>query len=394
MWFRILILALGTFAIGTDGFVVAGVLGDISTETHVSVSVAGQLVTMFAWVYAVASPVVAALTGRFPRKTMLIFALVVFTVGNVLAAVAPSYEVLALGRVLAAIGAAAYTPAASVTAIMLAPEAARGRALSVVIGGITVATVLGVPLGTYLGSRTSFHGVFWLVTALGVAALLLIAALLPKVPSPPAVDLKTRLGMLKLPGVRPTLLVNVLAFIGGFTVYTYLQPLLTEITHINGQTLSLMLMTFGVGGAVGNVLGGWLTDRWGAYRTALASLATFFLFLALLPVVATTVAGAAVVIFFWGVTGWLMVAPQQHRLVSLAPKAAPLLLSLNASAMYVGIGSAALVGGTVVKLAGVRYVGIAGAVAGALALVLFLITAAARAKATPATPEAQPAGRG
>ncbi|MGH8880032.1 MAG: MFS transporter, partial [Stackebrandtia sp.] len=122
MWFRILILALGTFAIGTDGFVIAGVLGDISSTTGVSVSVAGQLVTMFAWVYALSSPVLAAFTGRVPRKHLLCYAMVVFILGNVLAAVSTSYPLLAAGRVLAAIGAAAFTPAASVTAVMLSSE--------------------------------------------------------------------------------------------------------------------------------------------------------------------------------------------------------------------------------------------------------------------------------
>jgi predicted MFS family arabinose efflux permease len=371
---RIYILALGTFAIGTDGFVMAGVLGDISVRTHVSISTAGLLVTMFAWTYAVASPVVGALGARIPRRRMLCLALIVFGIGNILAALATSYALLAVARVVTAIGAASYTPSASVTAAALAPERLRGRALGIVMGGLTIATVFGVPIGTYLGTRTSYHGVFWFVTALGVLALVGVAVLMPDVPLPPKAALTIR-GSLKIPGVRSTLLVNVFAAAGGFTAYTYISPLLHTVAGVSGTTISLLLMAYGFGGAVGSTLGGWLSDRWGAYQAALLGLATYIVFLATLTVTAVTVAGAAVAVFGWGVTSWLLVPPQQHRLIGIEPKAASRLLSLSASTMYIGIGSAATVGAAVVRFSGVRSIPLAAASFGLIALLIFIGTA-------------------
>lgn len=379
MWTRIAILALGTFAIGTDGFVVAGVLGDISAQTGVSATTAGQLVTLFAWVYAVASPVLAALCGRLPRRTMLLTALVVFTIGNVLAATAVDFGMLAAGRVVAAIGAAMYTPNASIAAATIASEKVRGRALAVVMGGLTVATVIGVPIGTLIGGHTGYHGVFWLVTALGVVALAGLAVLLPAVPAPPKVGLGTRLSMLRTPGVAPVLAVTTLSFIGGFTVYTYITPMLTTSLGARAALISIMLVVFGIGGASGNAVGGILTDRIGAHRTAVISLVLFIAALIAMPWAIHNPVAAGIDIFVWGAAGWILVPAQQHRLLGLAPQGAPLLISLNASAMYVGIGAAGAIGGAIVAVIGVYGLGPAGAIAGAVALAVVLAIAARRA---------------
>ena len=388
---RVYLLAIGTFAIGTDGFVIAGVLGDIAKETDVSVAAAGQLVTIFAWVYAVSSPITAAAFARIPRRQMLYGALVVFTLGNVIAALSPNYVMLAVGRVVSAIGAAAYTPNASIAAASMAPAKVRGRSLAVVLGGLTIANIVGVPIGTYLGNRTDYHGVFWLVTGLGVVAMLSLLTL-PAIPTPPPVSLRTRLGFLRTPGVATTLAVTLFGFIAGFTFYTYVGELSVDMLHTSTTTTTLIFLTFGVAGAIGNVLGGRLTDRWGAYQTAFASFGTFWIFLALAPWAFQSLPGAFAVMFCWGVLGWVMVTPQQHRLISLQPPAAPLLLSLNASAMYLGIGSGGLIGGAVIRYSEVRWVPLAAAAAGVVAFVLFLLTAKrpARASSAPTAPAPRP----
>ncbi|NUS87481.1 MAG: MFS transporter, partial [Streptomyces sp.] len=184
MRLRLLLLALGTFAVGTDSMVMAGILGLISRDLDVSVPTAGQMVTVFALAYALLAPVLATLTARWPRRQLLLTALTVFTAANALSALAPTYPLLLATRVLAAAGAALYTPTANAVATSLVPPERRGRALATVLGGMTVATALGVPLGTWIG-RTDWRLTMWLVVALGAAALAGQALLLRELPGVP-----------------------------------------------------------------------------------------------------------------------------------------------------------------------------------------------------------------
>ncbi|MBO0796701.1 MAG: MFS transporter, partial [Ktedonobacteraceae bacterium] len=199
MRFRILVLALGTFAIGTDGLVIAGILPAMAHDLRISVDTAGLLVTGFAWIYALGSPVLAAVTGRVPRKQLLLSGLVVFLSANILAALATNFWLLLAARVLAALGAALYTPVASTVASAMVPPEMRGRALAIVLAGMTVATVMGVPLGIIVAAQFGWQMTFWVVAVLSIIAFIGVLALLPAVANPPAVGLKTRLAMLRDP---------------------------------------------------------------------------------------------------------------------------------------------------------------------------------------------------
>ncbi|MCJ2056645.1 MFS transporter [Methylobacterium sp. J-048] len=378
MWPRILLLTLGTFAIGTDGFIVAGILGAISTETHVSISTAGRLVTAFAVVYAISSPLIASLTATVPRRRLILGALLVFILGNAGAALATTYAGLLAARVVAALASAAFTPCASVAAATLAGPSHRGRALSLVLGGITMSTIVGVPLGAWIGG---FRAAFWLVTGLGVAALLGLARLLPDLPPPPAVGLRDRLKALRTPGVPTTLTVTALAMAAGFTVYTYIGPLLTETLRADAGTVSLVLVVFGCAGTLGNGLSGWLADRWGARQTVTVSLVVVMGVLACLPTLADTLPGTLVAITLWNGAGWLLLPAQQLRLLSAAPHLGQILISLNASAMYPGIGSAGLLGGWIIDIWDVRALGPAAALILAVATILHGASSRGRVKA-------------
>ncbi|MBO0792300.1 MAG: MFS transporter, partial [Ktedonobacteraceae bacterium] len=189
MRFRILVLALGTFAIGTDGLVIAGILPAMAHDLRISVDTAGLLVTGFAWIYALGSPVLATATGRIPRKQLLLSGLVVFLSANILAALATNFWLLLAARVLAALGAALYTPVASTVASAMVPPEMRGRALAIVLAGMTVATVMGVPLGIIVAAQFGWQMTFWVVAALSIIAFIGVLALLPAVANPPAVGL-------------------------------------------------------------------------------------------------------------------------------------------------------------------------------------------------------------
>jgi predicted MFS family arabinose efflux permease len=367
---RVVILSVGTFVIGTDAFIVAGVQPDISSVLGVDATAVGQLITVFAITYAVASPVLGALTGRWERRQLLLAALAIFVVGNVLAAVTPNYGWMLVARVIAGAGAALFTPTAAATGAMLVPPEVRARALALVSGGITVATVIGVPVVALLGNEIGFRVAFGVIAAAGVLAGIVIRFALPAVPVPGGTTLAQRIAVVRVPGVAVTLLVSVCAFVGGFTTYNYIAPLFTDRLGISATAVTWLLLAFGVGGAIGNFLGGELSDRMGAFRVVTIGLVLASVGLLLIALVGDTWPGAVTAIVIWGIGGWMQLPAQQHRLVQLAGAAAPLAISLNSSAMYLGISLAGVVGGIVISAGSIDFIPVFGAIMGVLGLVL------------------------
>ena len=241
-----MVLAIGTFAIGTDAFVIGGVLPAVARSLGVSTSSAGLLVTAFAVAYALGAPILAVASARLARRALLVLALTVFVAANVLAAVAPTYALVLIARVLAALAAAAFVPAASAVASSLAPAEYRGRALATVVAGMTVAQVVGVPFGAFVGASLGWRYTFIFVAALGAAAALAVRLWLPHVQSPAPASLGRRLSVAARPSTWPLLLQTTLAMAAGFTVLTYIGPLLSQAGHYHGALISMALLVFGV----------------------------------------------------------------------------------------------------------------------------------------------------
>lgn len=369
---RILVLALGTFALGTDSFVIAGILPAIAHDLDISVAVAGQLLTVFALSYALASPTLAALTGGIARKRLLIASLIAFTGANVLAALSPTYALLVVARVLAACGAALYTPTAAAAAAAMAPAAMRGRALALVTAGLTASLVLGVPLGAWIGGSLSWRVTFWVVVVLAAVAVFGIFALLPEVATPPIVRLRTRVAVLAQAHIVAALAFTVFGLAGAYTLYTYLAPLLLRETHLNVAGVSAMLLVLGMASVVGNVAGGHATDRWGARRILVVGTILLGMALLVMPLVAPSVIGAGLVSVVWGVAGWVNIPAQQQRLLTLAPDQSAVILSLNASGLYLGIAIGAGVGGLVLQRGSFVLLGAVGALWQVIALTVLL----------------------
>lgn len=311
---RLLILALGTFAIGTDSFVIAGVLPGIAADLGVSVAAAGQLVTLFALAYAIAAPVMATLTAAVPRRPLLVTAMAIFTAANVCAALAPGYVWLALARMLAAVSAAAYTPTAGAVAAMTAAPAQRGRALATVTGGLSVAAVIGVPVGTWIGSVFGWRMTFVFVAALAAVAVTGIAATLPATQTPAFVSFRDRVGLLGRGTVLAAFAITTCWITGIYVLYTYIAPVLRITAGVTERELSVLLLVFGAFGVVGTWLGGLGADRLGVTRTSVPSLIVIGGVLFVLPVLATTPLRATLLMGVWGL-GWAFVAAHQHRLV-------------------------------------------------------------------------------
>jgi len=346
---RILILALGTFAVGTDTFVIAGILPNIAHSLDIGLSLAGLAVTAFALIYGLGAPVLAALAGNLERRRLLLISLGILALANLLGALANSLALLLAARILAAIGAALYTPTASAVAATLAPPEERGRALALVMTGLTASTILGVPMGIMIASWSSWEVTLLFVALLSVLALLGILALFPRVATPPAASLGTRLAFLRRPGLLLILFQTLLCLTGMQIVATYLRPVLQQLAHIDDVTVSAVLLCFGIAGVVGGMLSGYSADRWGDLPTLIGSVGLLSLSLVLLPLLAVTPAGAILICCLWGIAGWAILPAQQHRLIAFEPGAAGIILSLNSSAIYLGITCGSAIGSVLIQ---------------------------------------------
>ncbi|MFE5582381.1 MFS transporter [Kitasatospora sp. NPDC056531] len=383
-----LVLALGTFAVGTDAFVVAGFLPSMAEDLHVSSATAGQSVTAFAAAYAVLSPVLATLLARLPRRTLLIAALTALGLANLGSALAPTMAVLLLGRVLAAAGAAAYTPnAGAVSAALVRPEL-RARALAVVIGGLTVATAVGVPLGDAAGHWFGWRTALRVVAGLCLTVALLLRLVMPSVPGNARVPLRTRLAVLRRPAVLTVLPLTVLGMGASYTAYAYSVPMLAAV-GVPERSVLWMLLLYGLGAVVGNLGAGWATDRWGSVAVLTVGYAALAVALGVLAWLAgagreaTPLVGPLVLL--WGASSWCQTPAQQHRLIEVAPQEAPLVVSLNSSAIYIGIGLGTVLGGATLGAgAAVGYGLGAGTAASALGFLLWSAQATASAPNGPA----------
>jgi len=370
---RTYLLALGAFTVGTSGYIVSGVLPAVSGQLDVSISTAGQLGTAFAIAYAIASPPLAALTGRWERRKVLVVALLVSAVGNALAVVAPTFETLLATRIIAALGAAVYTPAATAVATVLNPPERRGRAVAMVFGGLTFALIIGVPAGNLLSEPLGYHGVFALVAGVSLLGAVAVRLGVPTVDAPPAVGLRERFAVAADRRVLLMLGVTVLGVLSAMSAFTYIAPFLSATAGAHGTTVSFLLLGYGIGATVGNALGGRATDRFGSMLPMSVSLGAAVVLLATLPFTAVNVPAAAVMMVVWGMFTWSFNPPGQNFLIGLSPTNSGLVLSLNASAIYLGFGLSGVFGGLMINLVGIRALPPLAAVAAVGALVLLAL---------------------
>ncbi|OXM46506.1 MFS transporter [Amycolatopsis thailandensis] len=362
----LLVLAVGTFTVGTDGFVLNGLLPTIAADLRVSEAVAGQLTTVFAVTYAISSPLIAAFTGRLDRRWVLGAGMVLFTIGMAGQAVGESFAVVAAARVLAALGAAAFQSNAYVLAGALASDERRGRALATVSLGMSVSMVLGVPIGVLAGTWFGWRAVMWGIGAVALVVMLLVP-LLPALRMP-TVSLRDRLAVVVRPPIARVLGVSVLGTAAGFAAFVYLPVLVAPVAA--GAMISWLLVGFGIGQIAGNSFAGRATDSLGPARVRSISLIGTVATLALLDVAVLSLPGALVLALASGVFGGMLMVPQQHRLFSLAPDAPTVALGLNGSAIYGGGALGAALGGVVLSSAGVWWVGPVAAFVAVLAFAL------------------------
>ncbi|GLV59289.1 MFS transporter [Dictyobacter sp. S3.2.2.5] len=368
---RVFLLSLGMFALGTDAFIVAGVLPLIARDTGVSTGLAGQLVTVFSLTYGLAAPLLAALTGRWPRNRVLLGALGLLGLANLASALSPSFPILLFTRLLAGCFAATYTPLAFAAGIELAPPKRRGLALALVVGGLNIATVLGAPLGMWIGEQLGWRLSFILVAALAIVAFLcLVICGLPEAASSVSLSLRERLKPIARLRIVLALLPALLWNIGVYVLYTYIAVFLQQRLHITD--VSLLLACFGLGIVFANVLSALLSNRFAPQRLVIIFLSTLIVIQLALPLLTTTVGSAAALLLLWGMSFALLFIPQQQRLLNIAPEHANVILALNNSALYLGIAGGAALGGLALRTFAITQLGWIGTLGMLLALLMIM----------------------
>jgi len=388
-------LALGTFATGTESFMIAPLLPALAADLSVRVTVAAQLVTVFALTYAISSPLLSAATSSIGRRKLLLFAMAAFAVANIVASTATGYWQLMTARVLLAAAAGLYVPNASALAGAVVAPARRGTALAIVNGGTSIAVALGVPLGAIIG-----HGFGWRMTFVGVGVLAAVATAGLFAGLPRGVDaglstpsIRERFAVVQQRPVLLGLFVTTLWATGAYTNYTYLAPYLTSVAGITGTHVGLVLFIWGMAAVTGVFIGGGSNDRWGPRAVMIPAFGLLALSFVGLSASAAFLSGATALVpvllavVVWGLAAWAFFPAQQARLMQVAgAKVAPIALSLNASFMYLGFSLGAVLGSFTMMHASVTGLGWVGALCEIAALLIVLATVpGSRTAAVPAT---------
>jgi predicted MFS family arabinose efflux permease len=340
-------LMYGNFAIGCGVMVTAGSLNDLTASLQISVALGGQLIAVAAVVMAVGAPLMAALVGRWDRRQLLVFALLWYAVGHLLSALMPSYGTLLPVRAVSMLAAAVFTPQAAAAIATLAPPAERGRAMTFIFLGWSLASVLGMPLHSYIGEAFGWRWAFTLVALLAVGGAWWLWVVMPTGVRPPAMSLRAWRDVFSQPALLAVVLVTALSGAGQFTVFTYFAPYYRQVLDASATEVSALFFCFGLFGLVGNLLVTRHVDRVGAAPLVLLLLGCIALSMLLWPL-ASTVWLMALVVTPWALGCFASNSAQQARLGMAAPALAPALLALNTSAIYMGQAVGAAGGGAMV----------------------------------------------
>jgi|SRR5579871_4784551 len=376
------LLAYANFVVGMGAFVVIGVLSPIAVDFSIDRGQAGAVMTVYAIVYAVSSPLVIALTGRLSRAAAASAGLLLFVAGAAVAAAASSFPMLLAARAVMAVGGGLLTPVAASVGVAVSAPTARGHALAVVFGGLTLAQVLGVPVGAWVGYAAGWRAAFVMVCALGLSAALLLFWRVSRSIDVPTAGLGALLEVIA--SGRRVAAVAFTAFFmaAAYVPYTFLAPLFESRFGLGRDGVSGMLLVFGAGAVLGNWMGGFLTDRVGPRPTLFALCAAQLVLMPALTLTHLPLAATTAIVAVWSLCTWSFMVPQQARLAALDPSRVSILFALNAAAIYVGASLGSFVGGFTLRAAGLEALGPAGAawaVCAALSLLL-LKTAASEGR--------------
>lgn len=376
----ILSLTVGAFAIGMTEFVIMGILPNVAEDLHVKISTAGQLITSYALGVAIGAPVMTILTHRLPQKLLLCLLMALFILGNGIAVIAPNYNVLMGARLLTALCHGTFFGVGAVIASNLVKPHKRAGAVSIMMAGLTIANIIGVPIGTFIGQHLGWRASFAAIMVMGIVALIGIMIFIPRIRQDEHASLINQFRALAQPKLLVILLASAIGNSSLFAVFTYIASLLEKVTGFQEHSVTWILILFGIGVTLGNIAGGKLAD-WKLMPAVLGIFATVCIVLTIFTFTVHHPAAAVITIFFWGAASFAVMPGIQVKIMNMAQEAPALASTSNHSAGNLGNAFGAFFGGWVIDNMGLTSLPWVGAVLVGIALLIGLSVYAMERKA-------------
>ncbi|WP_025716965.1 MFS transporter [Paenibacillus sp. 1-18] len=360
---KVYILAIVSFLVGTSEYIISGILDQIAITMGITVSAAGQLITVFSLAYAIGTPILMAITAKWDRRKLLLYSLGLFAVANVLSFVLPGFGMFIAARILMALGAGMVVVTALSIAAKIAPAGKQASSIATVTMGFTASLIIGIPVGRMISSAYGWKTVFLGIALTGIVALIVIAMTIPRLKGDQPVPLLQQFALLKKPEVALGLAITFF-WLGGYSlVYTYISPYLLNVSGVGEDMLSSVLLAFGIASLIGSKIGGYSADRKGVSFTLFGGMMLHVISLLLLPFAAHSLSAVFALLILWSFAAWTTGPTQQYNLVTLVPESSGVMLSLNQSTMQLAMAAGAGIGGVVIgqiSLVSITWFGAAG----------------------------------
>lgn len=365
-------LVIGAFAIGMTEFVIMGLLPNVAADLNVSTAAAGQLITGYALSVAIGGPIIVVATYKMARKNVLMLLMAIFSIGNFFAALSANYGLLMLSRVVTALAHGSFFGLGAIMAASLVPKNKQASAMALMFSGLTVANIVGVPFGTFVGQRLGWRASFLIISLIGIVAVLGLFFLVPKQENKQKSSLLTELAVLKSGQLWVTLLISLFSFGSVFAFFTYITPVLQNITGFGDHAVDFTLVVFGIGVTIGNLIGGRLAD-WRLNESLIGLLVALELFFLILFFIQSNAILMVLAVFLFGILAFAQSPILQFRSMVLSEDAPLLSSTLNQSAMNVGNASGAFFGGLSVSFLPLNYLALTAPLLSLVGLILLLL---------------------